>query len=255
MTYLSQLLAVEKGAKQRENDETKALIAQVQGKTAMAGLTKTYRHYTVDAEGKPPAGYDPRPEHVPVQLKAADALAAFAKAKTRVIDLTLSKDVTNTHAAADLRVSGQLLAENVPAVTLLSLEKQADDVVTFIKALPVLDPAVNWTPDKQTGLQHSDPDIRVRTDTSPQPLVKWAPEDPATSKHPPQVDLISKVTNVGEYTTVKLSGALTDERKRQLLGRALAFREAVHFAREEANRIEVTDRAAGDAFFSFLLAE
>ncbi len=246
MTSLSQLLAVEKGAKQRENETTSRLYHEVQKPVLVTGLTRVYHPYADDGQQLPP-------ERTEVQVRAEAALREFATAKTRTLDILVSKDATNTAAHADLIVDGTTIAVNVPAVTLLALEKQADDVVAFLKALPVLDPAERWNYDKAAGYYRSDPATVVRSLKEPVPFVKWQPENEATSKHPPQVEVVMKDIPMGGWELTKFSGGIPADRKRELLDRAYQLRDAVKAAREEANKTEVTDRQIGQNLFGWLL--
>ncbi len=76
----------------------------------------------------------------------------------------------------------------------------------------------------------------------------------ATKEHPAQVEVYPEDSPVGDWTTVKFSGALPATRVRELLDRVTALQTAVKFAREEANAAEVTDRHAGEAIFGYLFA-
>jgi hypothetical protein len=74
----------------------------------------------------------------------------------------------------------------------------------------------------------------------------------ATKEHPAQVQVYMEDVPVGDWTTVKFSGALPATRVREILGRVTALQEAVKFAREEANGAEVADQRAGEAVFRYL---
>jgi hypothetical protein len=247
-TTLAQLLAIEKGIRQHDNTVSSELYKGLQRGAAFQGETRTYRPLSEDGIPQPDA-------RTQVVADAADHLAQFREVRTRVIDITLTKDLANRDASADLKVGSVTLATGVPAVTLLALEKTADDIVAFIQALPVLDPTEKWTYDENAGCFRSEPSHTLRPSKETVPLVLWAPDDPATSKHPAQVDKVVKDVPVGEWTITKFSSALPADRKRQLLQRAMRFREAVKLAREEANRAQVTDTTAGSAIFDWLLAE
>ncbi|MEV0359951.1 hypothetical protein AB0H71_28230 [Nocardia sp. NPDC050697] len=51
---------------------------------------------------------------------------------------------------------------------------------------------------------------------------------------------------------MKFSGALPARRVNELVQRVETLREAVQFAREEANGAEVAERRTGDAVFRYL---
>jgi hypothetical protein len=59
---------------------------------------------------------------------------------------------------------------------------------------------------------------------------------------------------VGFWRTVKFSGALPARRVNELAERVERLQEAVKFAREEANNLEVQDQKVGEKIFQFLFA-
>ena len=247
-TSLAQLLAVEKGIRQDDNRVSSDLYKILQRTAAFAGETRTYRPLSEDGIQQPDA-------RTQIVADSKQLISDFRAIRARTIDITITKDVSNRDASADLVVDGVTLAESVPAVTLLALEKHADDIVAFFTALPVLDPTEMWTYDQNAGCYRSEPSTPRRPSKETVPRILWQPDDPATSKHPAQVDKIIKDIPVGEWTVTKFSSALPADRKRQLLSRVRTFREAVKIAREEANRAPVTDVKPGQAIFDWLLAE
>ena len=247
-TSLAQLLAIEKGVRQDDNRVSSDLYKQLQRAAAFQGETRTYHALTEDGVQQPDA-------RTQIVADAKQIVSDFRAARARTIDITFTKDVSNRDASANLVIDGVTLATNVPAVTLLALEKHADDIVAFIQALPTLDPTEKWAYDENAGCYRSDPTTTIRTSKETVPLILWEPPDPATSKHPAQTDKVIKDLPVGEWTITKFSSALPADRKRQLLDKARRFREAVKVAREEANRAPVTDVTAGNDIFNWLLAE
>lgn len=247
-TSLAQLLAIEKGIRADDNRVSSELYKQLQRTAAFQGETRTYRPLAEDGVPQPDA-------RTQIVAGARQIISDFRDVRSRTIDVTLTKDVSNRDASADLRVDGTLLAEKVPAVTLLALEKHADDIVAFITALPVLDPTEKWVYDENAGCYRSEqPTQTHRTSKETVPLVLWAPPTPEY-KQEPKVDKIVQDVPVGVWTVTKFSSALPADRRRDLLRRARLFREAVKTAREEANRATVTDTVAGKAIFDWLLAE
>ena len=59
---------------------------------------------------------------------------------------------------------------------------------------------------------------------------------------------------VGYWRTVKFSGALPTRRVHELLERVEKLQQAVKFAREEANNLEVDDQKIGETVFRYLFA-
>ncbi|HLY31763.1 MAG TPA: hypothetical protein VKQ36_12110, partial [Ktedonobacterales bacterium] len=56
----------------------------------------------------------------------------------------------------------------------------------------------------------------------------------------------------GYWRTVKFSGALPAQRVNELLARVERLQDAVKFAREEANNMEVTDQKVGERLLQFI---
>jgi hypothetical protein len=74
----------------------------------------------------------------------------------------------------------------------------------------------------------------------------------ATEKHPAQVEVYYEDITVGYWRTVKFSGALPAQRINELLARVERLQEAVKFAREEANNLEVEEQKVGEKVFQYL---
>lgn len=244
---LHQVIAVVKPTKSRaENALTKLYhLAQKGGLNPgpFNGVSKTYEPLD-DAEGIPPN------EGTVVQEKAADLLVQAGSILTPVLDLVATQDAGNTRAMADLVVDGETLLSNVPATFYLYLEKRLVDLRTFIASLPVLDPTEEWEDDVTTGVFRSKDKVTNRGKKVPFPFVLVA----ATEKHPAQVNVEYEDKIVGNWRTVKFSGALTRARSNELLARVEKLQDAVKLAREEANKVDVEDVAVGLALFNYVLS-
>jgi len=242
-TKLHQIIAVEKGVKTRVmrfvTDQYKAL----QKSALFEGFSKTYSKKDEDGEDFPP-------ERHLVQMRVEDTLQEVAEQLTEYMDTVYAKDAANCHAYADVVVDGKTLLTRIPATHLLFLEKQLTDLNTVIDSLPVLDPAFAWSKDAATGLFKSAPVDTTKKSKVHEPIVLF----PATPEHPAQTQLVQVDKIVGTWTTIKQSGAVTADRKKELQQRARKMLKAVKFAREQANSVEVDDKqSVGDALFSFLL--
>lgn len=243
MTKLHQLLAVSTGVK----TSTKHTVDQ--GYHALQrgpDFTGHARRYTPRAED----GVELPPDDKNVLSSAPGLLNQIQTALTRLIDVQASVDATNQVAKADVRINGQVLAEQVPVPTLIFLGKLLADLHSVISKAPTLDPAVSWSWDPNRGLFVSAPVVQVRNEKVQVPLVKYE----ATDKHPAQVDVISKDIPVGDWTTIKFSGAMPKDTVTELVKRIDQLREAVTLAREEANTAEVVDRSVGQALLDYALA-
>lgn len=243
MTRLNQIIAVEKGVKSRSFQELTDAHHALQKPTLLSGISRTYRPKDEEGEQLPP-------ESTRVQVKADEVIRQTVSILTRLFDVTATKDWTNTNATADVVVDGQPLLTAVPVSYLLFLEKQLVDLHTFVKKLPVLDASESWSYDPSADCFATEAVQTVRTKKIPRNHVKAE----ATEKHPAQVEVFHEDVVVGYWKTVKFSGALPAQRINELLVRVERLQEAVKFAREEANGIDVTSQETGEKVFRFLFA-
>jgi hypothetical protein len=243
MTKLSQIIAVEKGVKTDATRRVTDLHRDVQKEPLLSGIARTYQPRDDEGDHLPP-------ESTKVQISGEDVLREVAGIMTRLFDVTLTKDAANCHASADVTVDGEPLLRKVPVTYLLFLEKQLTDVHTIVAKLPLLNPAEEWSPDDASGNWKTRPVQTVRTQKIPRNHVL----SEATKEHPAQVQVYMEDKAVGDWTTVKFSGAMPAVRRRQILDRLEVLQRAVKYAREEANAAEVTDQAAGEAVFGYLFA-
>ncbi len=243
MTRLNQIIAVEKGVKSRSYAELTEAHHTLQKPVLLAGIARTYLPRDDEGEQYPP-------ESTRVQVRAEEVLRATAGTLTRLFDVTATKDWANCEAKADVVVDGTTVLAAVPATYLLFLEKQLTDLHTFIAKLPVLDAAETWSRDDAADCWATDPVQTTRTKKIPRNHVKAE----ATDKHPAQVEVYHEDVVVGNWRTVKFSGAMPATRIKTLLERVDKLARAVKFAREEANNTEVTDRRVGEQVFEYLLS-
>ncbi|MDT0344718.1 DUF7873 family protein [Streptomyces litchfieldiae] len=243
MAKLNQIIAVEKGVKSKSQQDLTAVQHGLTKAALLAGISRTYQ--PKDEEGEQLS-----PESTRVQVKAEDVLRDTAKTLSRLFDVTATKDWANCAARADVTVDGRTLLADVPVAYLLFLEKQLAELGAFLRKLPVLDAAESWSLDPSTDWWKTEPVRTVRTKKVPRNHVKAE----ATEKHPAQVEVYYEDIPVGYWTTVKFSGALPARRVNELLERIEKVQQAVKFAREEANGMEVTDQRVGEALFGYLFA-
>ena len=243
MTRLNQIIAVEKGVKSRSYADLTEAHHTLQKSALLAGIARTYQPRDDDGEQYPP-------ESTRVQVRADDVLRGTAATLTRLFDITATKDWANCQAKADVVVDGQTVLTGVPATYLLFLEKQLTDLHTFIAKLPVLDAAETWARDEAADCWATEPVQTTRTRKIPRNHVKAE----ATDKHPAQVEVYYEDVVVGNWRTVKFSGAMPASRIKSLLERVDKLARAVKFAREEANSLEITDQHLGERVFGYLLA-
>ncbi|WP_019009145.1 hypothetical protein [Deinococcus aquatilis] len=242
MPKLNQIIAVEKSVKSRAFQELTEAHHALQKPALLSGISRTYRPKDEEGETLPP-------ESTRVQAKAEEIIRQTAQIMGNLFDVTATKDWANNEAKADVVIGERVLLRQVPVTYLLFLEKQLTDLHTFIRKLPVLDASESWTFDPSTDTYATDPVQTVRTKKIPRNHVKAE----ATDKHPAQVEVYYEDVTVGYWRTLKFSGALPAVRVNDLLTRVQKLQQAVKFAREEANSVEVTDRKVGEQVFAYLL--
>lgn len=242
MARLNQIIAVEKGVKSRSFQELTEAHHQLQKPQLLSGISRVYRPKDEEGEQLPP-------ESSKVQVRAEEIIRKTAEILTKLFDVTATKDYTNCRAKADVVIEGRTLLKQVPIAYLLFLEKQLVDLHTFIKKLPVLDPAETWNFDPSADCFATEPVQTVRTKKIPRNHVKAE----ATEKHPAQVEVYHEDVVVGYWKTIKFSGALPQKRVNELLERVEKLQAAVKFAREEANQLEVEEQKLGEKVFQYLL--
>jgi hypothetical protein len=243
MAKLNQIIAVEKGVKTRSQKELTEAHHALQKPSLLAGIARTYRPKDEEGEQLPP-------EATRVQIKAEEIIARTAAILVELFDVTATKDFANCQAKASVVVDGRTLLADVPVTYLLFLEKQLVDLHTFVKKLPVLDASESWIQDPSADCWVTEPTQTARTKKIPRNHVKAE----ATEKHPAQVDVYHEDVVIGYWKTVKFSGALPQRRVNELVSRVEKLQNAVKFAREEANGINVTEEKHGRVIFDYLFA-
>lgn len=243
MVKLNQVLAIEKGEKNRAFKALSDLHHKSQKEPLYDGRIRTYRPVDDDGEKLPT-------EKQLVQVRAEDVLASQADILTGLWDIVASKDWANAkNARCDLVVDNEILLANVPVTYLLFLEKQLTDIETFISKIPTLDPSEEWEYTQSQNCYVTRPSMSNRTKKVLRNHVKAE----ATAHHPAQVETYMEDVVIGHYETIRHSGALPVQRKSALLERVRKLRACVLAAREEANAVDVEKIQAGAQIFGYLL--
>ncbi|AOS64308.1 DUF7873 family protein [Actinoalloteichus hymeniacidonis] len=243
MTKLNQIIAVEKGVKSGALRDLASAQQALQKPALLAGISRTYQPKDEEGEQLPA-------ESTRVQVKTEDVLRKTASVLTRLFDVTATKDWANCIAKADVVVDGRALLSDVPVSYLLFLEKQLTELHAVVKKLPLLDAAEDWNFEEASDHWRTEQVRTIRTKKVPRNHVKAE----ATEKHPAQVEVYYEDIAVGYWSTVKFSGALPARRVNELLERLEKLQNAVKFAREEANNLEITDQRIGDTVFGYLFS-
>lgn len=229
MPKLNQVNAILTTRKAETEKEVTEIYKLLQKEALFAGRERTYRPIDEEKGQKLP------PESQRVQQRANDLLRKTVAKWTEVWNLVLTQDRGNQQAQADIVVDGHILLAAVPVTTLLYLDKQLNDLETFVSKLPTPDPAEEWSHDPNSGLLRSRATESIRTSKEPTVIVKYE----ATKDHPAQTELFTKDIPVGTWTQILYSGCFQTDKKDQLLARVRKLQEAVKVAREQANLLEV----------------
>lgn len=241
MPRLNQIIAVEKGIKSQAASELAEAKKEITKTALLSGISRTYQPKDEDGETLPP-------ESKKVQVKAEDIIRKTTDILTKLFDITATKDWANGEARANVIVDNQTILEQAPVTYLLFLEKELTDLQTFIKNLPVLDSSETWHFDPSADCWATEITQTLKTFKQPRNHVKAE----ATEHHPAQVEVYYEDLTIGYWRTVKFSGALPAQRVNEILNRLRKLQEAVKFAREEANSLEVTEKKVGDRIFQYL---
>lgn len=246
MTRLNQYIAIEQGVKSDAAKRTAELMAALSTAPLLNGLARTYQPNDVEH------GYQYAGERTKVQLTVEEAIGQLMLTLTRLFDVTLTKDSANTAASADIVVNdpatgvSRTLAQAVPVTYLLFLEKELAKLRVFINALPVQDPAEEWTTEgAPPGQWKTEAVVTDKTKQVPRNHIKWEPPSPEYAQ-PAQVETYMENVPEGRWSVVKFTGAIPARQVRVYLDRVTELQRAVKFAREEANSAQITDEHAGD---------
>lgn len=154
------------------------------------------------------------------------------------IDVGHQVDVANTTAKADIVTEdGTVIAKDVPATSLLQLEKHLNKFHELLVTIPTLDPAKGFSPDttREKGVYKAREVNKSRTKKVNKPLVLA----PATDKHPAQVQLVTEDVVTGTIQEQEWSALLTPALKGDLIERCEALTRAVKKARARANELDI----------------
>lgn len=241
---LHEVIAVQKGVRQRNTQETDNLHKMLQKSDLFNGMTRKFQPLDDESNEKYPD------ENKKVQTTVAAVLESMANYTAEIVNLEATNDKTNTLASADIILpDGTEIAKDVPVATLLDLEKVLNDWRTTIKNLPTLDPAEDWERVEGSPLMKNTPTKTHKTAKVEEPLLLA----PATKEHPAQVKTTTRDVVTGHWTTTKYSGAISADEKNALHRRANLLLDAVKQARERANNAEVVEVKIGESVFNYLL--
>lgn len=245
VTVLSQVIAIRTGVKTDIDQALTKNYHMLKRQELLRGQVRTYKPNDDDDFVYPS-------ETQNVQIRAEEVLRNVTKDLARLFDVTACMDWTNQSARADVvLLAGDepfVLLQAVPVSYLMFLEKQLVNVETVVRNLPVLDATEVWEFDSATDTFKSAPVGTIKTKKIRRSHVLA----PATDRHPAQVESFTEDEPIGVWTTVKYSGAIPAQRLNKMLARVKALAEAVKFARESANMVEVADPKPGRRILDYV---
>lgn len=239
---LHQILAIESGVRTQTKKDLTAAHHGLQKTEMLFGLVKSYEALDDEGEILPD-------ETKLVQTRSSEVLKHTFNILRKLYDTTAVRDFANCNAKADVTLSdGTVLLKDVPAIYLLWMEKQLEDLHTFVSKLPILPADTEWAFDEKQNCFKSPEQKTARKVKVPYPLVL----SPATDKHPANVVEKTRDEIVGYFKTIKYSGAMKAKDVSQMKERVEELQRAVKFAREQANTVEAPKQEIGDSILSFV---
>ena len=242
MPKLCQINALVSGRKGEVEKAVGDIYKIVQKPDLFTGRERSYQPRDDEHGERLPA------ERQKVQHTVRQQLAEASAKWVELWDLVLTQDSANQQAKADIVVDGHVVMKDVPVTNLLFLEKQVNDLETFISRLPTPDPSEEWEHDTNTDLLKTKPSQTVRGKKVPKAFVKYE----ATKEHPAQVETYTEDIQVGTWTQILYSGCMPATERNAMLARVKKLKDAIKFAREQANLIEVEKKKAGESIFGFV---
>lgn len=244
MPLMHQIVAIHKDVASRTGSKFAEINRAVQVKDLMVGQTRT--HQPLD-DSVPPLP----DESSKVQVTVPILTAQLSDALTRLFDVTATRDYGNTRARADVKLpDGTVLIQDAPVDFLIFVEKELAEMTEFAKRIPVQSPSETWHAEGD-GTYTSEPRSTRQMAKMPHPLIKWEPPD-SSYRQDAQTEVYHTDDHVGNWRTVKHTGAIPPGAHAELLNRLTVLNHAVKFAREEANSITVDNQTFGRGIVDYV---
>jgi len=241
---LNQVVALESGYKTNTHTKITELHHRTKQTDLFNGMIGEYRPKDEGGDNFPK-------EAKLVQASVEDVWAQATEEWTSLCDVILTKERGNCLAKADIKIGDKVLVADVPVAYLIQMGKVLNDVETFVKNLPTLDPAETWTLNTDQGLYESDPIETAKQHQAVEFLVIEKSGVPEKGV-PNQIREVTKNTVAGYWTRKKLSATIPPTKKEHMLDRVRALQDAVKIAKEEANQVEIEMSQTMDQVFAFI---
>jgi hypothetical protein len=239
MTRQCEIVAVASGIKSRTQKNVTELYKLLQ-RDVFGGLSRTYTPKMDDGDQYPA-------EHKKLEATVKPIVIRASTEWERLIDVIVTQDTGNSLASANIEIDGKVLAENVPAVTLIFLEKHFQDIRSFVGRLPTLDPTKHWE-----FSEDADAYTASRESVKTKKTIKHKVVVQPTDKHPAQVvtDTIDEVE--GTWKITEFSGAIPETKKRETIEQVDKLLDAIKIAREKANATEIKQIKVAKGMLDFV---
>lgn len=228
MAKMHEMLAVQSNLSGQSTKLRLELMATFEKKRHL--FEETRKTFTPDGEGAIPQ----IEEQKDIQTTVEKEIEWISKHLAKSLDVAYQIDLANTNAKANVETEdGDILLKDVPATTLLQLEKRVTEWKDLIAAIPTLDPAKGFKPDvdRGAGIYKAREVSKVRTKKDKQ-VISLAK---ATDKHAEQVQLIDVDKPIGKILEQEWSSLITPATKADLLDQVEILYRAVTKARAKAN--------------------
>lgn len=234
-TQLHEILAVETGLGETANRVQKGTTQTLESKRSIfSGLTKEHVIFGEEKQHLKQAT-----EIVEVQDTVAEQLSFAAKEISQYWDVILQKEEANQRAKADIIINGEVIAANVPAIVLLSMEKKLNSLLGMYNVIPTLDAARSWSPSPEYSKANVFRTAHAVETQQTETVKDWKEVSAATKEHKAQLAEVVKTNIVGKYIRFDYSGCISSFDKAEKLARLTALIKAVKQARQRANTVEV----------------
>jgi hypothetical protein len=248
MPKLHELLAVDSDVKGQLNKVRTDLVKTFNDKRHLFTEVHVTTTPLTVAEGE--NGDPVTTQQSSIQTNVMDELSWISDIWARCLNVELGIDEGNTKARADVVLEdGTTFLSNVPATSLLQMEKRLTELSHFIKAIPTLDPAKGFQPDpSRPNLYVARETTKTTTKKTQKALVLY----PATDKHPAQTQLVTEDVPVAKEVSREWSGMTTPQVKGDMIDRCEELLRAVKRARSRANTQEVEPAKDGAKILSYV---
>lgn len=245
MGKLHELLAVEADRKKASERLVQESIKTFKKENLFSGAVKRTEMFDEDEQKVPD-------EVLKLETTVDENLQYSLEALVKYWDTVAQKDSSNMLATSDVIVDGKTILKDVPATTLLGMEKKINELRNLYNAIPTLPPGINWVSDttheKADVYRNANDLVTFKTmkDTEYRTVAE------PTKEHPAQVAQLNVTKNIGKFITTKWSGMITPYEKARRITNIERILSAIKKARQRANSAKTMDIKIGKAIMDFI---